>query len=63
MIIWPCRVRLMSWAWWSSSRRMICDERMRGLIRSSSLLSIPSRMAAPAARVSDWSGECTSRTP
>ena len=34
MIMWPCRMRLMSCTWWSSRRRMTWLERIFGLRRS-----------------------------
>ncbi len=63
MSIWPCRMRLMSWAWWSSTRLMIWDDAILGLSRSVSSCSIASRMAAPAARVSACDGLWTSSSP
>ena len=50
-------------AWWSSILRTIWLERIRGLIRSDSVSPIESRIAAPAARVSACSAECTSSMP
>ena len=63
MIIWPCRVRLISWAWWSSMRRMIWLDRIRGLMRSVSVRPSSRRIAAPAARTSACEGEWISSRP